>query len=61
MRGGGTHGSFEVGVLKAFVEELDPVEVHYDYVSGVSIGAINSAALAIFDFGFEKEAVEFLE
>ena len=37
------------------------MEVHYDYVSGVSIGAVNSAALAVFDFGQEAQAVEFLE
>ena len=61
MRGGGTHGSFEVGVLKAFTEVLDPLEVHYDYLSGISIGAINSAAIALFDFGQEREAVKFIE
>ena len=61
LRGGGTHGSFEVGVLKAFIEELDPIDIHYDYLSGVSIGAINSATLAMFDYGQEKEAVNFLE
>lgn len=27
LRGGGTHGSFEVGVLKAFLDELDPSEI----------------------------------
>ena len=40
LRGGGVHGSFEVGVLKAFVENLDPIDVRYDIVSGVSIGAL---------------------
>ena len=55
------HGSFEVGVLKTFVKELDPTEVHYDYISGVSIGAVNGSTLALFDFGKEKEAVQFLE
>ncbi len=40
LRGGGVHGSFEVGVLKAFVENLDPIDVQYDIVSGVSIGAL---------------------
>jgi len=40
---------------------LDPLEVHYDYLSGISIGAINSAAIALFDFGQEKEAVKFIE
>ena len=40
LRGGGVHGSFEVGVIKAFVEKLDPIDVQYDIVSGVSIGAL---------------------
>lgn len=40
LRGGGVHGSFEVGVFKAFVEKLDPIDVQYDIVSGVSIGAL---------------------
>ena len=61
MRGGGTHGSFEIGVLKAFTEELDPLDIHYDYLSGISIGAINSSVIALFDYGEEKEAVAFLE
>ena len=43
LRGGGVHGSFEIGVLKAFVEKLDPVDVQYDIVSGVSIGALISS------------------
>lgn len=40
LRGGGVHGSFEVGVIKAFVEKLDPIDVQYDIVSGISIGAL---------------------
>ena len=40
LRGGGVHGSFEVGVIKALVEKLDPIDVQYDIVSGVSIGAL---------------------
>ena len=47
-------------MLKAFVEELDPLDLHYDYISGISIGAVNGATFALFDFGQEKEAVDFL-
>jgi predicted acylesterase/phospholipase RssA len=61
LRGGGVHGSFEVGALKALTEQLPPLEVHYDYVSGVSVGAINAAYFAIYDFGEEKAAVERME
>jgi NTE family protein len=61
LRGGGVHGSFEVGALKALVENLPASEVHYDYVSGVSVGAINASYFAIYDFGKEKEAVAKME
>jgi len=40
---------------------LSATEVHYDYVSGVSVGAINTAYFSIFDFGQEKEAVKSME
>lgn len=61
MRGGGIHGSFEVGVLKAFTDTLAPEEYQYDIVSGVSVGALNTAMFAIHKPGYEKEAVAFLE
>lgn len=61
LRGGGVHGSFELGVLKAFVENLDPEEIAYDYVSGVSVGAINASILALYPPGEEKEAIKELE
>ena len=43
LRGGGIHGAFEVGVLKALVDNMPPEEVRYDYIAGVSIGAYNAA------------------
>ena len=55
------HGAFEVGALKALVNNLDPLEVHYDYLSGVSVGAIISSYFSIYDFGKEKEAIQSLE
>ena len=41
LEGGGSKGSFHVGVLKALRE----LEMHYDVVAGTSIGAINGAIL----------------
>jgi len=61
LRGGGTKGAYEVGVLKAVINELDPIEYAYDVVVGVSIGALNAAFLSVFDKGQEKEAVDFME
>ena len=61
MRGGGIHGAFEVGVLKAFTDTLKPIDYHYDVLSGVSVGALNTGMLSVWDYGKEKEAVAFLE
>lgn len=61
LRGGGSKGAYESGVLKGLVKELNPFEYAYDVVVGVSIGAVNAAVLACFEKGNEKEAVEYLE
>ena len=51
LRGGGIHGVWEVGVLQAFMDSIpmseEKDEFRYDYVGGVSIGAVNAAAIAI--------------
>ena len=60
LRGGGVHGSFEAGVLKAFVDHMPIEELEYDYVAGVSIGAYNAAVIATFEKGEEKQAAEYL-
>jgi len=51
LRGGGVHGAYEIGVLKAFAEVLDPKDIAYDYVSGVSIGGVVSSILALYPPG----------
>ena len=61
LRGGGVHGSYEVGVFKALIESLDPIEYAYDVISGVSVGAINGAMLAFYPPGEEKNALAELE
>lgn len=55
LEGGGDKGSYEAGVLKAFVESLPPNEVIYDVVTGVSVGAINAMAIALHPKGEEKK------
>ena len=30
LRGGGTNGAFEIGILKKMVEYLDPIDYAYD-------------------------------
>ena len=51
LRGGGVHGSFEVGVLQSIVDMMPSNDIKYDYVSGVSIGALNAAIFALFEPG----------
>jgi hypothetical protein len=41
-------------------EVLNSSDMEYDVVSGISVGAINSGALAIHKKGEEKEATEYL-
>ena len=48
-------------MLKAFSDYLDPTELMYDYVSGVSIGAINASIISLYSAGEEKQAIAELE
>lgn len=61
MRGGGSKGAYELGVLKGLIKNLDPSEYRYDVVVGVSVGAINAAVIGIHEPGEEKEAIRTLE
>src|ERR1700733_7480618 len=42
LQGGGALGAYQAGVYEALAE----VELHPDWVAGISIGAINSALIA---------------
>ena len=53
MRGGGTKGAYEAGALKAMSELLDPIDIAYDVLAGVSIGAMNAAYFSTFERGDE--------
>lgn len=48
LRGGGTKGAYEVGVLKGFLKNLKPEDVAYDVIVGVSIGGLNAATLSLY-------------
>lgn len=60
LEGGGDKGSYEAGAFKAFVELLDSKEVQYDVVTGVSVGAINAAAIALHKKGDEQKCSNWL-
>jgi NTE family protein len=58
LSGGGSKGSFQIGVLKKLVES-DPRG--YDLICGVSVGAINAAGLAMHPKSDYPVAVAFME
>lgn len=55
LSGGGSKGAYEVGAVRHLMGTLGR---QYDIFCGVSVGAINSAVLAQFKTGEEKQASE---
>lgn len=49
--GGGAKGAYEVGVLQGLLKVMDPFEMRYDVVTGVSIGALNGAFFSLYKPG----------
>lgn len=58
LSGGGSKGSYQVGAL---LHLLGNLKIKYDILCGVSVGAINSAYLAMFKHGEEKKSIESLQ
>lgn len=56
--GGSVKGAWGSGVIKYLLNDL---ETHYDILTGTSVGAINTAFIAMFKKGEEKEAAKLLE
>ena len=53
MSGGGSKGAYEAGAIHSIFNTLEAPDNQYDVVSGVSVGAINSASFALFGKGDE--------
>ena len=60
LEGGGDAGAYQVGVLKAFAENLPRSDIEYDIVTGVSVGSINAMGLALHDKGKESDAIDWM-
>lgn len=62
LSGGGARGAYQVGVLMAVqrISENSGVPLRFDYLSGVSAGAINASSLALnaHDFAFAVQNLE---
>ena len=60
LSGGANYGSWEVGVMWGLVNYGNPDDFAWDVISGVSAGAINTAATAVFETGDEINMTQFL-
>ena len=61
MSGGGAKGSYEAGALWGlYYTDTDKSKYQYDVVTGVSAGAINTAAVSLFAPGDEENMLNFL-
>ena len=60
MSGGGSNGAWEIGVLWGLTHYGDPEKYKWDVVTGVSIGSVNSALLALWKPGEEIKATEYI-
>ena len=56
LEGGGDKGAYQVGAIQALVENLPPVEVAYNFITGVSAGALNACMMSQFAQGNETAA-----
>ena len=57
MEGGGPRNAYSVGVLKAIVNNLKEEDYKYDFISAVSMGAINAFIMGMHEPGDEKAAI----
>jgi hypothetical protein len=60
LSGGGAKGSYEAGVLYTMNNSTKNINMAYNIITGVSIGAINAGILTNFPIGQEQAMVESL-
>ena len=60
LSGGGSNGAWEVGVMWGLLHYGNPADFQWDWMTGVSAGSINTAAMSGWAIGDEKRATEWL-
>jgi len=58
--GGADRGAYGAGVIKDLIDNLSANEIRWNVVTGISIGSLNAAGVAVWEIGKEKEAAEFI-
>ena len=60
LSGGSNNGAWETGVMWGLVNYGNSTDFTWDVVTGVSAGAINTAGIATWAPGTEKDMIEWL-
>ena len=60
LSGGGNYGAWEAGVLWGLLHYGDPTDYAWNVITGVSAGALNTCAAAVFKTGDELAMTEML-
>ena len=60
LSGGGSNGAWEAGILWGLANSDHPEDFHYDVMTGISAGALNTAGVAGFAPEELTEAAQFL-
>lgn len=60
FEGGGSHGAYEAGALLTMVNTLAASSVAYNVISGISTGALNTAAAVQYPIGQEKAMAQYM-
>ena len=60
LSGGGSNGAWEVGVMWGLLHYGSPEDFEWDWITGVSAGSINTAAMSGWAIGDEKLTTEWL-
>jgi len=58
--GGGSKGAYETGVIWGFNHNGDPSDFEWDVLEGISVGAVNAAAMGVWDKSDGVEMSEWL-
>ena len=61
LAGGGSLGAYQAGLLRGFLENDNPGNYTYEYISGASAGALNTLGLSMFAKGDEAAGADLLE
>ena len=62
LGGGGNKGAYQAGAINALIHEIgDSTLTSYDYVTGISVGALNALPFLFTPLGEESKVADYLK